>query len=298
MSETMVTRPGLRAAVRTHLRLGRVSNLPTVWTNVLAAAALAGAPLDAATLAPPLAAMTAFYIGGMYLNDAFDHPIDARERPERPIPAGEIRAGTVFAIGFALIAAGVAAMAAGGLAAAVAGLALAAAIIAYDVRHKGNVLSPVVMGACRALVYVGTAAFAAALTGPVVAAAAGLLAYIAGVTYAARQESLDRIGSLWPLALLAAPALVAVALLLRAGTAGPAAIVALAAVAATVAVAVRRLVRRDRPGAVPRAVGLMLAGISLVDALYAATAGLPAVAALAALGFLATLALHRVVPGT
>ena len=43
----------------------------------------------------------------MYLNDAFDREIDARERPERPIPSGRIGAGPVFAIGFGLLAAGV-----------------------------------------------------------------------------------------------------------------------------------------------------------------------------------------------
>ena len=29
-------------------------------------------------------------------------------------------------------------------------------IVLYDVWHKGNTLSPVVMGLCRALVYIGT----------------------------------------------------------------------------------------------------------------------------------------------
>ena len=40
--------------------------------------------------------MTAFYVGGMYLNDYFDRAIDARDRPGRPIDAGEIRAGSVL----------------------------------------------------------------------------------------------------------------------------------------------------------------------------------------------------------
>src|SRR5919206_5170200 len=80
----------------TLLRLGRVSNLPTVWTDVLAGTALAGGdPLSGRT-ALALAAMTLFYIGGMFLNDAFDRAIDARERPSRPIPAGEISAVAAF----------------------------------------------------------------------------------------------------------------------------------------------------------------------------------------------------------
>ena len=75
----------------TILRLGRVSNLPTVWTNALAGAALAagGAP-DLATVAWAALALTLFYEGGMWLNDAFDAEIDARERANRPIPNGEI----------------------------------------------------------------------------------------------------------------------------------------------------------------------------------------------------------------
>ena len=50
--------------------------------------------------------MTAFYVGGMYLNDYFDRAIDARDRPGRPIDAGEIRAGSVLLIGFGLLAVG------------------------------------------------------------------------------------------------------------------------------------------------------------------------------------------------
>ena len=75
-------------ALETLLKLGRVSNLPTVWTNVLAGTVLAGgAPLSAATGIVVLA-MSMFYIGGMFLNDYCDRTIDALERPRRPIPAG------------------------------------------------------------------------------------------------------------------------------------------------------------------------------------------------------------------
>ena len=60
----------------TLLRLGRVSNLPTVWTNVIAATAIAGVdPLSGrsgSVLLAVLLAMTLFYVGGMFLNDAFD----------------------------------------------------------------------------------------------------------------------------------------------------------------------------------------------------------------------------------
>src|SRR5271163_4250555 len=94
------------------LRLGRVSNLPTVWSNVLAALVLAGASaFDWATLWL-LVAFSALYTAGMYLNDAFDAPFDRLHRPERPIPAGEAAVSTVFVAGFSMLAFGLAAVSA------------------------------------------------------------------------------------------------------------------------------------------------------------------------------------------
>ena len=110
------------------LTLGRVSNLPTVWTNVLAGAVLAGGAWHDGRTGIVLVAMSLFYVGGMYLNDYFDRGIDARERPGRPIPAGDVAAPLVATIGFGLLAAGVALLATTGLAAAICGLGLAALI--------------------------------------------------------------------------------------------------------------------------------------------------------------------------
>jgi len=93
--------------LHTALRLGRVSNLPTVWTNALAGALLAGAALGA-ELALAVLAFSLFYTGGMFLNDAFDAPWDARERPERPIPSGAAGAREVFLWGFGMLAAAIA----------------------------------------------------------------------------------------------------------------------------------------------------------------------------------------------
>ena len=57
---------------RTALRLGRVSNLPTVWTNVMAGMALGGAALRPSVVVPLALAVSLFYVAGMWLNDAFD----------------------------------------------------------------------------------------------------------------------------------------------------------------------------------------------------------------------------------
>jgi hypothetical protein len=58
------------------------------------------------------------------------------------------------------------------------------------------------------------------------------------------------------------------------------------------------LLRGANPGRFPRAVAILIAGISLVDALAIAGTGASAVAAVAALGYPLTLAAQRFVRGT
>src|SRR6202171_4934472 len=193
-------------SAQTLLKLGRVSNLPTVWTNVIAGATIASTAATVADIATVGLAMTAFYVGGMYLNDFFDREIDARERPGRPIHTGDIGAAAVSTIGFALLAAGVAFLAPFGLFTVIWGLALAVAIVLYDAWHKGNRFAPVIMGLCRALVYLGTGAAVSGNVLPaLIVAATALAAHVIGLTYAAKQENLNNIGRLWPLAVLAGP---------------------------------------------------------------------------------------------
>jgi UbiA prenyltransferase family len=282
-------------SIGTLLRLGRVSNLPTVWTNVLAGTVLAGATPHNFYYGLVLVAMSLFYLGGMYLNDYFDSAIDACERPERPIPAGEIHASTVAAIGFALLAVGILTLAPTGLFASAIGFLLSAVIVGYNYHHKNSTIAPVVMGVCRALVYF-TAAAAAVGQIPIAVIIAGgaLLAYIAGVTYAARQESLDRVAMLWPLAVLSIPLLVALPNVLHDLVATLIFMVALGWIASAVYV----LVRRPMPGAVSLAVGWLIAGISLIDAAFLAGVDAIEFAILAILGSAATLAFQRYVAGT
>jgi 4-hydroxybenzoate polyprenyltransferase len=289
------------AAVRmprlsTLLRLGRISNIPTVWTNVLAGSVVAGGNPNPASIALIMLAMTAFYVGGMYLNDFFDREIDARDRPGRPIHAGEIRAGAVSSIGFGLLAAGIALMIPFGLAAMIWGAVLAAVIVLYDVWHKGNVLSPIVMGTCRALVYIGTgAALAGSASAATMVGAVALASHVAGITYAAKQESLDKIGNLWPLALLAVPLFVALPAIFSGWTV----IIAFLLLLAADAWAIRLLVRRPLPGAVPSAVSTLIAAICLVDALAIAVAGGGvSLAAICALGYPLTRLFQKSIPGT
>jgi hypothetical protein len=284
------------------LRLGRVSNLPTVWTNVAAGVALAGAGFPISVFAGLVVALSLFYVGGMYLNDAFDRDLDARARPERPIPSGIVPAGTVFAIGFGLVAAGWLMLVAIGYGSEggtgwrgpFAGALLAGAIVLYDAWHKANPLSPLIMGLCRLLVYV-TAALAVAgfISANVAVAAAVALSYLIGLTYAAKQETLGRITNAWPLGFLA----VAVVYAGWSATTGLAGFVAAVAFVAWLAYAMQFLLRPGRVN-VPRAVVSLIAGLCLLDAVFIAAAGHVWLAVLAGAAFLLTLGLQRHVPGT
>ena len=282
------------------LRLGRVSNLPTVWTNTLAGVTLAGAsPWQWATL-PAMLGLSSAYLGGMFLNDAFDRKIDARERPSRPIPSGLTDANTVFAAGFALLLIGVAALSmsanAFGVAsspAVLSGLALSGTIIGYNWSHKGNPVSPVTMGLCRLLTYVAAGLAATALlSGPLLAAAVVSLCYLIGLTYVAKQESFGSVRNLWPLLFLAAPVVYGAVLADR-----PASWITVAAMACWILSSLS-LLRGRRSVAIPRVVVSLIAGIALLDGMFMALSGRTAAAPVAALCFVATLMSQRWISGT
>ncbi len=282
------------------LRLGRVSNLPTIWTNTLAGVALAGAsPWHWATV-PAMLGLSSAYLGGMFLNDAFDRAIDARERPGRPIPSGLVDANTVFALGFTLLLVAVAALSASASAfgvapapAALSGLALAGTIIGYNWSHKGNPLSPVTMGLCRLLTYVAAGLAATALLpGRLLSAAIVSLCYLIGLTYVAKQESFGSVRNLWPLLFLAAPVAYGVM-----HARGPASWIAVAAMACWI-VSTLTLLRGQRRVAIPRVVVSLIAGIALLDAMFLALSGRAWAAPVAALCFVATLVSQRWISGT
>lgn len=284
------------------LRLGRVSNLPTVWTNVLAGLALAGAGTAPAVTASLIVALSLLYVAGMYLNDAFDRDFDAAERPERPIPSGEADTASVFSVGFVLMGAAIGVLAVTGYVApggtgwraAAAGAILGAVIVYYNMNHKGNPLGPVIMGGCRALVFV-IAALAAVSTPPgtVLIGAGAVWSYVIGLSYIARQESLGRVLNLWPLGFLAAPLVYC----LPTATSGPVGLVLYAAFAAWVARSIVLLVRR-RGADVPRAVVGLIAGLCLLDALLILGAGGGGLVWVAVALFPLTVVAQRFIPGT
>lgn len=277
----------------TLLRLGRVSNLPTVWSNVLAGSALSGG-MAYGDLAMVLVAMSALYMSGMMLNDAFDYSIDIRERPERALPAGEIQPSTVWKLGFSLLATGAALLTTFGFSSAVTAVALVGTILLYDAWHKENPASPAIMGACRALVYVGTVlAAGAVLSVPIVVAALALFAFVAGLTAAAKGGAFRSLATSWPAALLAAPIVVALAQ----GQPAPPTLLLAAAATGGLAWAIMRM-KSGRSDDREAAIGLLVALIAIVDALVASAHGNFAIALVCVALFLLTVSLQRLFSGT
>ena len=83
--------------LRTLLVLGRVSNLPTVWSNCLAGWWLGGAG-NFGKLPFLFLGMSLLYTGGMYLNDAFDEEFDRLRRPGG-VGSGDAEVGGYFPAG-------------------------------------------------------------------------------------------------------------------------------------------------------------------------------------------------------
>ncbi len=104
--------------IKALLATGRISNLPTVWCNCLAAALIlfhsSNIGFQEIIQQPWSQQLTnlsiylvlissCFYVGGCFYGDFTDRKFDAKHKPERPIPSGIISATSVIVIGLALM---------------------------------------------------------------------------------------------------------------------------------------------------------------------------------------------------
>ncbi|KXG80873.1 prenyltransferase [Pseudomonas mosselii] len=202
--------------MKTWMTAGRVSNLPTVWTNTLAAALLAS---SAGALAPPsslvwillLAMLSLLYLAGMLLNDLLDADWDQQHHNPRPITLGLVSRRQVrLATWLALLLAAAAAL---GLSRLIeqphwllaSVTLLVGCILGYNLLHKKYAHSVWLMGACRSALYLTAAASLAMPTQPIWLCALLLGVYISGLTYLARQEHLNQLLSRLPLVLMLSP---------------------------------------------------------------------------------------------
>ncbi|WP_036758556.1 UbiA family prenyltransferase [Photobacterium halotolerans] len=221
--------------LHTWLTLGRASNLPSVWSNVFAAALIAQASLGNEALSTGamdneewipgsvslqiilwtgcLLSLSLMYLAGMFLNDAFDANWDRHNNNARPITQGKVSATAVWLNGLAMLALGI------GLAGSVyqravpeqatygwvaVGL-LAALILLYNRVHKQFRHSAVLMGGCRLGVYLVAALMLADITPELFLAALALCLYISGITYVAREEHTNKVSQIGSVGLLFLP---------------------------------------------------------------------------------------------
>ncbi len=176
----------------TWCRLLRLPNLFTVPGDPLAGFMLATGGVLHWRVAGAMATSLLLYCAGLLLNDYFDRAVDAKERPDRPIPSGAVSPLAVALAGALLLLGGVLlARWTGSAYADLAAVTLAGAILAYDGGLKRvRFVGPVLMGFCRAASVVLGAAFASRATEPPVLAAAGLVwAYITAVSFLAAREA-------------------------------------------------------------------------------------------------------------
>ena len=141
----------------------RLLRLPNVFTAL--ADVTMGFLFDRQSLEPVAAficlatASALLYTAGMVLNDVFDIDIDTRERPQRPLPSGQISLPLARALGLAMLALGVLFGWLAGLVFAQADVPawrsgtvatlLAALVVLYDAWLKRTPFGPLGMGACR-----------------------------------------------------------------------------------------------------------------------------------------------------
>lgn len=178
-------------AIKPILDLCRISNLPTVWTNVLAAVVLSGVPFSWFNFFMLALSMSLLYSGGMCLNDICDVDRDHTKKPFRPLPSGKISIKLAYIFTAALFVIALSLLFAFPYKAAIhAGFLLVVVIVTYDIFHKSHPLSVFLMATCRLMIFVVSALAVSGAVGLLVAMAGSFqFLYTLAISVAARHEN-------------------------------------------------------------------------------------------------------------
>lgn len=280
--------------LRTLLILGRISNLPTVWSNCLAGW-LIGQGGDAGRFLLLNLGATFLYLAGMFLNDAFDVQYDRQHRPERPIPSGAITLSSVWQWGLSWIGLGLLCFSFLGLHPFIWACLLVGCIFLYDAIHKLFFLSPVLMACCRMLLILAASSVThAGVTGYSLWVSLVLASYIVGLSYLARREAVPSPLIYWPCIFLAGP--VILALVVNRGASQMQGMFLTFLLLFWIFYALRHAYWSAQP-LVGRSVAALLAGIVLVDLLAVGAGSLPVLLLFLFLFALALL-FQRFIPAT
>jgi len=158
--------------IKALLATGRISNLPTVWSNILIGHLIilfgknppkaqlfnlndpAFTPLLTSLTITSIAA-SLIYIGGCFLGDAIDSNFDKKHKPERPIPSGILNRTWIFIGALCMLTIGsVLALTPNGQfitsSQTIATLGLSFSVILYSWLHKKSLYFGLpLIGACR-----------------------------------------------------------------------------------------------------------------------------------------------------
>lgn len=277
-----------RGGLTPWLRLMRLPTVFTALTNILCGYFVS---TDSRAL-PDVFGQTEFwlllvssallYLGGMVLNDVFDYELDCQERPERPLPSGQIPLRSAATLGWLMMVGGLgSAFAAGlvsetGYSSFLIAVVLAALVWFYDSTLKSTPFSPFGMAGCRFLnIMLGASCcgdWETVWGGPQVMIAGAMFVYILGVTWFARNET--GTASLWQLIVSVLMVLSAIGLnawlchRTDPGNRSPAmgAMLALALVAANIVRASIRAISSGESIRLQKHVGFMLLNIIFIDA--------------------------------
>lgn len=142
-----------------YIRLTRPANIVTAIADILAGFAVSGAALSLwgegsdnllSALLWLCLATIGLYGGGVAFNDVFDAALDRRERPERPIPSGQVSVNNAAWMAGGLLAVGVAAAWQVSVLSGWIALSVALLAVLYDAWGKHQlVFGPINMGLCR-----------------------------------------------------------------------------------------------------------------------------------------------------
>ena len=137
-----------------YLQLLRPANIVTAWADILVGYGAAIGTSELLFTPFPLLwllfATTGLYGGGIVFNDVFDAELDARERPERPIPSGRASRWGASILGSCFFLLGIGAALQVSLISGLFALAIASAALLYDGVCKHHPWwGPLNMGCCR-----------------------------------------------------------------------------------------------------------------------------------------------------
>ena len=175
------------------IKLARASNIPTVWSNVIAAYFLSGSN-NYRELTLSLIGSSFLYASGMYLNDWFDADFDSKNAKHRPLPMGEIKQVTVLIYSILGFFIGITCLTMAALSATPWVLLLVTLIIWYNADHKENLMSPFIMASCRFTLYpMVSLACTTQVTPIVLLAGFSMFLYTLGISFTARTSGHSKV---------------------------------------------------------------------------------------------------------